>query len=224
MDTAHMPHLPPHLPNLHFLVAEADPVQRRALADALTQLGASRVTEVPDAPMALRTLQAGFSPKIDVAILDLALGGMDGMEMLRAIAALGSSVRLIVTGAQPPGVLFSVETLVQAYGVDLLGTIAKPVNATSSRRCSTTTSRRVPAVPMPPPCSCRTSASPKSASACRSVSSNHFFSPRSNWPPARSRAWRPLRAGAIPNTACWARPPLSRRWRSTTGSTSSTGP
>jgi EAL domain-containing protein (putative c-di-GMP-specific phosphodiesterase class I)/ActR/RegA family two-component response regulator len=130
MDTAHMPHLPPHLPNLHFLVAEADPVQRRALADALTQLGASRVTEVPDAPMALRTLQAGFSPKIDVAILDLALGGMDGMEMLRAIAALGSSVRLIVTGAQPPGVLFSVETLVQAYGVDLLGTIAKPVNAT----------------------------------------------------------------------------------------------
>jgi hypothetical protein len=62
MDTAHMPHLPPHLPNLHFLVAEADPVQRRALADALTQLGASRVTEVPDAPMALRTLQAGFSP------------------------------------------------------------------------------------------------------------------------------------------------------------------
>jgi EAL domain-containing protein (putative c-di-GMP-specific phosphodiesterase class I)/ActR/RegA family two-component response regulator len=129
MDIAHMPHLPQHLPNLHFLVAEADPVQRRALADALTQLGASRVTEVPDAPMALRTLQAGFSPKIDVAILDLALGGMDGMEMLRAIAALGSNVRLIVTGAQPPGVLFSVETLVQAHGVELLGTIAKPVNA-----------------------------------------------------------------------------------------------
>jgi len=125
MDIAHMQ----HLPHLHILVAEADPIQRRALIDALAQLGASRVTDVPDAPMVLRTLQAGFSPKIDVAIIDLALGGMDGMELLRAIAALQSSVRVIVTGAQPAGVLFSVETLVQAHGVELLGTISKPVNA-----------------------------------------------------------------------------------------------
>jgi EAL domain-containing protein (putative c-di-GMP-specific phosphodiesterase class I)/ActR/RegA family two-component response regulator len=125
MDIAHTH----HLPHLHFLVAEADPIQRRALIDALAQLGASRVTDVPDAPMVLRTLQAGFSPKIDVAIIDLALGGMDGMELLRAIAALRSSVRLIVTGAQPAGVLFSVETLVQAHGVELLGTVSKPVSA-----------------------------------------------------------------------------------------------
>jgi EAL domain-containing protein (putative c-di-GMP-specific phosphodiesterase class I)/CheY-like chemotaxis protein len=118
-----------HLPHLHFLVAEADPIQRRALTDALAQLGATRVTDVPDAPMVLRTLQAGFSPKIDVAIVDLALGGMDGMELLRAIAALQSKVSVIVTGAQPAGVLFSVETLVQAHGVELLGTLAKPVGA-----------------------------------------------------------------------------------------------
>ena len=115
--------------HLHFLVAEADPAQRRALAGALAQLGASRVTEVPDAPMALRTLQAGFSPPVDVAVIDLALRGMDGMELAGAIAGLNPSVRLIVTGDQPPGVLFSVETLVQARGVELLGTIAKPVDA-----------------------------------------------------------------------------------------------
>jgi len=115
--------------HLHFLVAEADPIQRRALVDALAQLGATRVTEVPDAPAVLRTLQAGFAPKVDVAIVDLALGGMDAMELLRAVAALESSVRLIVTGDQPAGVLFSVETLVQAHGVDLLGTVAKPVNS-----------------------------------------------------------------------------------------------
>ncbi|WP_036167875.1 EAL domain-containing protein [Massilia sp. 9096] len=119
MDIAH----------LHFLVAEADPRQRRMLVEALAQLGATRVTEVPDAPMALRTLQAGFSPKVDVAVLDLALGGMDAMEFLRAVSGLHSAVRLIVTGDQPAGVLFSVETLIQAHDVDLLGTVAKPVNA-----------------------------------------------------------------------------------------------
>jgi EAL domain-containing protein (putative c-di-GMP-specific phosphodiesterase class I)/ActR/RegA family two-component response regulator len=118
------------LQSLHFLVAEADPVQRRALIEALGQLGATRVTDVPDGSMALRTLQAGFTPTINVAIIDLALGGMDGLELLRAIAALASPVRLIVVGAQPASVLFSVETLAQAHGVDLLGTITKPVTST----------------------------------------------------------------------------------------------
>ncbi len=117
------------LQNHHFLVAEAEPVQRRALIEALGQLGATRVTDVPDGPTALRTLQASFTPKVDVAIVDLALGGMDGLELLRAIAALKSSVRLIVVGAQPASVLFSVETLAQAYGIDLLGAIAKPVSS-----------------------------------------------------------------------------------------------
>jgi len=121
MDNAQVQHL-------HFLVAEAEPVQRRALIEALGHAGATRVTDVPDGPTALRTLQGGFTPTIDVAIIDLALGGMDGLELLRAIAALHSPVRLIVTGAQPAGVLFSVETLAQAHGVDLLGTIAKPVS------------------------------------------------------------------------------------------------
>ena len=118
------------LQSLHFLVAEADPVQRRALIEALGQVGATRVTDVPDGPMALRTLQASFTPKVDVAVIDLDLGGMDGLELLRAIAALKSTVRLIVVGAQPTSVLFSVESLAQAHGVDLLGTIAKPVTST----------------------------------------------------------------------------------------------
>lgn len=118
------------LQSLHFLVAEADPVQRRALIEALGQVGATRVTDVPDGPMALRTLQASFTPKVDVAIIDLDLGGMDGLELLRAIAALQSTVRLVVVGAQPASVLFSVESLAQAHGVDLLGAIAKPVTST----------------------------------------------------------------------------------------------
>jgi EAL domain-containing protein (putative c-di-GMP-specific phosphodiesterase class I) len=66
---------------------------------------------------------------VDVAIIDLALGGMDGLELLRAIAALESRVALIVVGAQPASVLFSVESLAQAHGVELLGTVAKPVTS-----------------------------------------------------------------------------------------------
>jgi EAL domain-containing protein (putative c-di-GMP-specific phosphodiesterase class I)/CheY-like chemotaxis protein len=135
--------------NLHFLVAEADPVQRRALIEALGQLGASRVTDVPDGPTALRTLQAGFTPRIDVAVIDLALGGMDGLELLRAIAALKSKVAVVVVGAQPASVLFSVETLAQAYGVELLGTVAKPVS--SAKLKSVLDNYQPPAPPRPRP-------------------------------------------------------------------------
>ncbi|MFL6673221.1 MAG: EAL domain-containing protein [Massilia sp.] len=119
MDIAH----------LHFLVAEADTAQRMALVEMLGTLGASRVTEVPDGHMALRAFQAGFTPKVDVAIVDLALPGMDGLELIRNLASIDSDVRLVVTGAQPGNLMFAVETMAQAYGVDLLGTLAKPLTA-----------------------------------------------------------------------------------------------
>jgi EAL domain-containing protein (putative c-di-GMP-specific phosphodiesterase class I)/CheY-like chemotaxis protein len=117
MDIAH----------LHFLVAEADTSQRAALVELLRGLGATRVTDVPDGHMALRCFQNGFAPVVQVAVIDLALPGMDGLELIRKLATLDTGARLIVTGAQPHNVLFSVETLAQAYGLDLLGAIAKPV-------------------------------------------------------------------------------------------------
>ncbi|WP_313706421.1 EAL domain-containing response regulator [Massilia sp.] len=119
MDIAH----------LHFLVAEADKAQRAATVEMLGRLGATRITEVPDGHMALRTFQAGFTPRVHIAIIDLELPGMDGLELIRNLATLDSDVKLIVTGAQPANLLFSVETLAQVYGIDLLGTAAKPVTA-----------------------------------------------------------------------------------------------
>ena len=119
MDIAH----------LHFLVAEADTAQRRALVELLGQLGASQVTDVPDGHIAMQGLDPALGPAVHIAVIDLALPGMDGLELIRNLGTAGSPVRLIVTGAQPAGLLFSVETLAQAYGVDLLGTISKPVTA-----------------------------------------------------------------------------------------------
>jgi EAL domain-containing protein (putative c-di-GMP-specific phosphodiesterase class I)/CheY-like chemotaxis protein len=117
MDIAH----------LNFLVAEADVVQRTALLEMLGQLGASRVTDVPDGHTALRHFQGGFTPPADIAIIDLDLPGMDGLELIRNLGGLDTTARVIVTGKQPASLMFSVETLAQVFGLDLLGTIAKPV-------------------------------------------------------------------------------------------------
>ena len=119
MDIAH----------LHFLVAQADTAQRRALVDMLGQLGASRVTDVPDGHLALQTLESGVAPAVNIAIIDLALPGMDGLELIRKLGEIQAPARLVVTDAQPADLLFSVETLAQAYGVELLGVIARPVTA-----------------------------------------------------------------------------------------------
>jgi EAL domain-containing protein (putative c-di-GMP-specific phosphodiesterase class I)/ActR/RegA family two-component response regulator len=113
--------------HLHFLVAEADTAQRSALVAMLGELGATRVTDVPDGHMALRCFQDSVGMAVHVAVVDLALPGMDGLELIRKLASLERGARLIVTGAQPHDVLFSVETLAQAYGLELLGAIAKPV-------------------------------------------------------------------------------------------------
>lgn len=115
---------------LHVLVAEADPAQRSALKEMLGRLGVNRIDEATDGDSALRLLQGGaLAARVDVAIVDLDLAGMDGIELMRQVAALGCPTRLIVTGAQPAHLMFGVETLAQAYGVELLGALAKPLHA-----------------------------------------------------------------------------------------------
>ena len=120
-----------HLPHLHILVAQADSAQRRALVDMLGQLGASRVTDVADGHLALQALEAGLAPPINVAIIDLDLPGMDGLALIRKAGEVKSPARLVITGAHPPDLLFSIESLAQSFGIDLLGAIASPVSAAS---------------------------------------------------------------------------------------------
>ena len=119
MDIAH----------LHFLVAQADAAGRRAVADMLGQLGASRVTEAADGHIALQALAASLAPAVNIAIVDLELPGIDALELIRHLGAAKSNARLIVSGAESESLLFSIETLAEAHGVDLLGTITRPLSA-----------------------------------------------------------------------------------------------
>jgi len=114
---------------LHFLVADGEQNQRLALADVLVHLGVGHITQVPDGHTALRHLTAGLAPRVDVAILDLALPGMDGLELIRRLAEQKCRAGIIVIGAQSSAVLISVETMAQAYGANIWGTLAKPLVA-----------------------------------------------------------------------------------------------
>jgi len=111
--------------DLRFLVAEDDDFQRRWLTIMLTNLGAKSITEAADGHAALKVLQDRNTP-IDISVIDLNMPGMDGIELIRHIAKENHPGSIILASALDRSLLFSVETMSKAYGVDLLGTIEKP--------------------------------------------------------------------------------------------------
>lgn len=115
--------------SMHFLVAEGEPVQRELLVGMLRHLGAQHITTASDGLSALRLLEIGLNPPVNIALMDLSLPGMDGLEVIRRLAQVDCRVGIIVIGAHSADVLFSVETMAEAYGVDMLGSSAKPINS-----------------------------------------------------------------------------------------------
>ncbi|PWF45961.1 EAL domain-containing response regulator [Massilia glaciei] len=113
--------------HLHFLVADTDAAQRRFLGAMLAQMGVAHVGEQSDGHAVLRCLQEPSGAPVDIAIIDLALPGLDGLALIRHLAQGECATAIIIIGAQEKSLLFAVETTAHAYGVDLLGTIAKPV-------------------------------------------------------------------------------------------------
>lgn len=111
---------------LTFLVAEDDPVQSWALSVMLKKLGASKIIEVADGIEALAVFQDSAREPIDIALIDLNMPNMDGMELIRHLAKGDYHASIILVTAHDRALLFSVETMTKAYGINLLGTIEKP--------------------------------------------------------------------------------------------------
>ncbi len=115
--------------NLHFLVAEGEPVQRELLVGMLRHLGAQHVTAASDGVGALRMLEIGLNPPANIALMDLTLPGMDGLEVIRRLAEIDCRAGIIILAAESADVLFAVETMAEAYGLDVLGSSAKPMTS-----------------------------------------------------------------------------------------------
>lgn len=112
--------------DIHFLVVEDHEFQRATLVHTLGTLGARNILEAADGHAALAMLQR---QPIDLVISDLEMPRMDGMEFIRHVSESGVAVSIILTSVHDQSLLASVGTMTQAYGVNLLGTIGKPVHA-----------------------------------------------------------------------------------------------
>jgi EAL domain-containing protein (putative c-di-GMP-specific phosphodiesterase class I)/CheY-like chemotaxis protein len=130
----------------HCLVAESEPVQRELMVGMLHHMGAQQVTALADGPGVMRVLEDGLDALVDIMLMDLNLPGMDGLEVIRHMGEIGCKAGLIVLGSHGSDVMFSVETMAEAYGVNILGTVARPISAS---RLATLIDNYVPPPPQP---------------------------------------------------------------------------
>ena len=136
--------------DIHFLVIEDHDFQRETLVALLASIGATHVVQAADGRAALEVLRGRTRP-IDIIISDLDMPGMDGMEFIRHIGEAGLPVAMILTSAHERALLASVGTMVEAYGIHLLGTVEKP--ATAQRLEALTKLYQIPAAPKLKPAS-----------------------------------------------------------------------
>jgi len=114
--------------NLRFLVAEDHEFQRGMLVMMLESLGAKAVHQAADGHGALQILQDPSRP-VDIVISDLEMPGMDGMEFVRHLGETGTRVSIILASALERKLLASIATMSEAYGINLLGVVEKPITA-----------------------------------------------------------------------------------------------
>lgn len=111
----------------NFLVVEDDDFQRQTLVEMLHSLGSKSVLQAGDGRQALAILQTEQPHPIDIVLCDLEMPGMDGMEFFRHMGNAHADISIIIISALDGALITSVEKMVRAYGLRLLGAVEKPI-------------------------------------------------------------------------------------------------
>lgn len=109
---------------LSVLVADDSVTQRMHAQAICTELGLQDIYGAKDGRDALKVLLAH---SVDVALIDLEMPIMDGVELLRSIAQEKCAKSVIILSAKDPILIASVGTMAEADGLYVLGTFQKPL-------------------------------------------------------------------------------------------------
>lgn len=113
--------------DLNLLILEDDDFQRNILINMLNSLGITSILSANNGKHALDIIHSADSKPIDVALCDLNMPEMDGMEFLRHLGEVHQDIAVILTSGLDSKLLTSVGRMAQMYGIRLLGVIEKPV-------------------------------------------------------------------------------------------------
>ena len=116
------------LRDLAVIVVEDHDFQRKVAVSYLTQMGLRRVLAASDGQEALDKIKQADGP-VDIALCDLDMPGMDGVQFIRHLAEGRLVGAVILLSGMESQVISTVESMARTQGMQVLGAIEKPVTA-----------------------------------------------------------------------------------------------
>ncbi len=111
---------------MRVLVIDDQAPVRTSVCDVLRELGVGTIVEASNGRRAL-ALVAEPETCFDLILCDLRMPEHDGIEALRAFAALGIEAAVVIMSVEEDRVIEIAGTLASLQGLHLLGTVRKPV-------------------------------------------------------------------------------------------------
>ncbi|ABM02339.1 regulatory protein for cyclic-di-GMP, EAL domain protein [Psychromonas ingrahamii 37] len=113
--------------SLNILIIDDQPFMLKLLEHMLISLGFNQPTIYDNGKKALASLDSASS-QTNLILLDLNMPEMDGIEVVRHLAGKSYSGSIILVSGEDARMLQSVERLVRAHNIPLLGSLQKPIN------------------------------------------------------------------------------------------------
>ncbi len=116
--------------NIRVLILDDDKFMLEFVSQMFRELAISEVFLAEDGKAGLRVL-SNQTESIDLLICDIEMPGMDGIEFLRNIANQKYSGKIVLFSGIEIDLLKATERLAIAHGLNIIGTLAKPVTLDS---------------------------------------------------------------------------------------------
>lgn len=115
------------------LVIDDDPLLQIVVSESLIAGGLKNVEVADDGVEGLEKL-VNARAKIDLIAVDLQMPNMTGVDVVRELARLGFQGGVIVISSEDSSLLRSVHNLAKMLGVNILGTMGKPLDVDNLHR------------------------------------------------------------------------------------------
>ncbi|WP_341781116.1 EAL domain-containing response regulator [Ectopseudomonas mendocina] len=128
-----LPELPEDIRGRRVLIVEDSPFQRELLSALLRELGFRELHAVAEGSEALAILRDchGCLPLL---LLDLEMPGMNGFELLQRLGEEQIRPQVLIVTAREEALVSTVEGMLHAAGVPLLGSLSKPISGADLHR------------------------------------------------------------------------------------------
>lgn len=116
---------PNNSPQYKILVLDDDEFMLELIADMAEEIGHEAVVKVSQGTIAVDLIS---TDTFDLLIFDLNMPGMDGIEFMRHLSINDFQGYIVPISGADPEFLIKVELLAQAHGLNLIGTLHKPID------------------------------------------------------------------------------------------------